>query len=111
MKHISGRKRVCNLCISVIRGEYEFKYVKYIDNNSVIATQSMYKISLTKAEIETLDIEDENLCKICFDNELNCTLEPCGHKELCSVCAKFLKLCPFCRCEIKNTIINTESAV
>ena len=70
------------------------------------SVQSSYKINLTKADIETLDIEDEHLCKICFENNLNCTLKPCGHKDLCSVCVKFLKVCPFCRSEIIRTIFS-----
>lgn len=60
-----------------------------------------YSIDLTKSTGFVLAIseeeEDEFLCKICFENPENCTLFPCGHRDLCSICAKFMKLCPFCR--------------
>eukprot|EP00391_Amoebophrya_sp_Ameob2_P002037 CAMPEP_0179000638 /NCGR_PEP_ID=MMETSP0795-20121207/10806_1 /TAXON_ID=88552 /ORGANISM="Amoebophrya sp., Strain Ameob2" /LENGTH=936 /DNA_ID=CAMNT_0020693703 /DNA_START=179 /DNA_END=2990 /DNA_ORIENTATION=+ len=41
--------------------------------------------------------EDENLCKICFDGELNCCLYPCGHVVCCVECSKKINECPVCR--------------
>jgi len=44
-------------------------------------------------------------CTVCYSNDVNCVLYPCGHKVLCSSCAKLMKSrapdsnieCPICR--------------
>ena len=41
-------------------------------------------------------------CAICFDAEVNCTLN-CGH-QLCHVCANLCKECPMCRVPITHRI-------
>ncbi|CAD7955883.1 unnamed protein product [Amoebophrya sp. A120] len=48
--------------------------------------------------------EDENLCKICFDGELNCCLYPCGHVVCCQKCSKQITECPVCRYTISEVI-------
>lgn len=51
------------------------------------------------------DDEDRNLCKLCFERELDCALLPCSH-VVCYQCATSLKLttCPFCRQEITKVL-------
>lgn len=51
------------------------------------------------------DDEDKNLCKICFERDLDCALLPCSHVT-CYECATSLKLskCPFCRQEISQVL-------
>jgi hypothetical protein len=49
--------------------------------------------------------EDRNLCKLCFERELDCALLPCSHVA-CYQCATSLKLtkCPFCRQDITQVL-------
>ena len=46
------------------------------------------------------DTEDEFLCKICFEGASDCTILPCGHKDICHICVRFMRSCPFCRLQI-----------
>jgi Zinc finger, C3HC4 type (RING finger) len=55
------------------------------------------------SEIELL--KESNECPICLDRPINTSLAPCGHRVLCSVCAKALNerdapSCPICRQEV-----------
>ncbi|GAB5358472.1 hypothetical protein AAMO2058_000460700 [Amorphochlora amoebiformis] len=62
--------------------------------------QTLKDIGLTKEIFEEMklaeDIDDKELCKICFDREMNCALIPCGH-TVCLTCSKILDVCPNCR--------------
>ncbi len=43
----------------------------------------------------------ENICKMCFENEINVVLIKCGHLVVCERCSKNkLKECPICRKQI-----------
>ena len=51
---------------------------------------------------------DEETCKICFQEEVNTVLVPCGHIVACSKCAERLqeKPCPICKsgvCFVQKT--------
>eukprot|EP01065_Artemidia_motanka_P002410 TRINITY_DN11149_c0_g1_i4.p3 TRINITY_DN11149_c0_g1~~TRINITY_DN11149_c0_g1_i4.p3 ORF type:complete len:108 (+),score=35.19 TRINITY_DN11149_c0_g1_i4:524-847(+) len=39
---------------------------------------------------------DELTCKICFASRVDCLLLDCAH-VMCYGCARFVKVCPFCR--------------
>lgn len=43
------------------------------------------------------DTKDEDLCKICMENPINCCLLDCGHLVACLDCGKRLTECPVCR--------------
>lgn len=43
------------------------------------------------------DISDENLCKICMEQAIDCVLLECGHMISCVACGKRLAECPICR--------------
>jgi len=53
--------------------------------------------SLTSSQYE----EDAALCNICFANEPNAVIMPCGHGGICNTCSVDLferdKTCPLCR--------------
>ena len=53
-----------------------------------------------KAEEAKQEKESDNACKICFDNEINCVLLPCGHLVICLACSERLSDCPLCRAPI-----------
>ena len=41
--------------------------------------------------------DDTNKCCICMVEDINCTIIPCGHTQLCVGCAGQLSDCPICR--------------
>lgn len=47
---------------------------------------------------------DEDLCKICYDNDIDVVLYPCGHFMLCRWCAQMVSDCPVCRLVITDVI-------
>lgn len=46
-------------------------------------------------------------CIICFENESNTVLEPCGHDSCCSDCIKKIPTlqCPLCREKIERVMV------
>jgi len=54
-----------------------------------------------QSEPKELGNEDEDLCKICYENKIECVILECGHRILCGKCARLpLKECPICRKKI-----------
>mmetsp|Transcript_60313 Transcript_60313/g.168489 ORF Transcript_60313/g.168489 Transcript_60313/m.168489 type:complete len:511 (+) Transcript_60313:42-1574(+) len=47
---------------------------------------------------------DEDLCKICYDKDIDVVLYPCGHFILCRWCAYKVSDCPVCRLVITHVI-------
>ncbi|XP_065843608.1 baculoviral IAP repeat-containing protein 7-like [Oscarella lobularis] len=47
---------------------------------------------------------DANLCKICFEDDMDVLLEPCKHLVVCSACALSIRLCPTCRKDINGKV-------
>ncbi|KAG9509811.1 E3 ubiquitin-protein ligase rififylin [Fragariocoptes setiger] len=50
------------------------------------------------------DLDDENMCKICMEREINCVLLECGHYFTCVPCGKKLSECPICRQMIRRVV-------
>jgi len=54
--------------------------------------------------------EEDKECKVCFDNQINCVLVPCGHLCVCQDCSKLLTKhaysakCPICKQDIKSVV-------
>jgi len=52
---------------------------------------------------------DENLlCVCCWEEPPDTKLEPCGHDQICSTCARLVRRCPLCRAAIQCTITNGD---
>jgi len=48
--------------------------------------------------------EEQRMCKVCMDSDVNVVFLPCGHLCCCSNCAPSLSTCPMCRTFIKGTV-------
>ncbi|CBJ32498.1 conserved unknown protein [Ectocarpus siliculosus] len=48
---------------------------------------------------------------VCFDNEVDCTLVPCGHHCCCITCASKFSLCPVCRTTVTHKIKTIPSKI
>jgi len=64
------------------------------------------EIGLTESSFEEMkhtedEVDEERLCKICYEREMNCALLPCGHMT-CLQCSQRIKRCPHCRDIIKK---------
>ncbi|XP_072161432.1 E3 ubiquitin-protein ligase NEURL3-like [Bemisia tabaci] len=63
-------------------------------------------------------VDDVNACRVCFGNEKNTRLNPCGHVEMCMTCTKTLDgmatedlpfKCPICKGDVETFCLNTSS--
>ncbi|CAL7949727.1 unnamed protein product [Xylocopa violacea] len=45
----------------------------------------------------TIEIPYENLCKICWDEPIECVILECGHMACCVNCGKQMSECPLCK--------------
>jgi hypothetical protein len=53
--------------------------------------------------------EEGDLCKICYENPMNCIILPCAHFAICINCSKKLDKCPVCRGSIKEAKVVYKS--
>ena len=53
---------------------------------------------------ELNDLQEQRICKVCYDEEINTVFLPCGHLVCCSMCAPALSKCPVCRTSITDPI-------
>lgn len=66
-----------------------------IDNEQMI---------LNELENGSQSIEKE--CTVCYDNDINCVLVPCGHAILCIDCANTLPngICSYCETPVERVL-------
>lgn len=75
----------------------------------------LQQLQQQQQQVQPADKDElENLCKICFANDINAVMIPCGHLALCIGCAQSVKtskspLCPLCRVQI-TTVVQTYKA-
>lgn len=53
--------------------------------------------SCTRSHAEDEDEDEEGLCRICYAQQMDARLLPCGHQEICYACSIRLTVCPVCR--------------
>jgi len=49
-------------------------------------------------------INEDGVCKICYENPINCVISKCGHMVVCLKCSKNISNCPICRTKIVEII-------
>ncbi|XP_038059757.1 baculoviral IAP repeat-containing protein 7-like isoform X2 [Patiria miniata] len=86
-------------------GEHEAS--ETVGQSREVPAESPRQQSESERQIERL--RDENMCKVCMDNDANTVLMPCRHLLMCDMCANTLRLCPICRQTITNTIKVSKS--
>lgn len=50
------------------------------------------------------DIDEKQVCKICWEREIDCVLLECGHMATCLICGKKCNDCPICRQNITRCV-------
>lgn len=57
--------------------------------------------NLAQALANARPTTEDDVCKICYENNISCVFVPCGHFCTCLVCGVRLKDCCICRVEIE----------
>jgi len=81
----------------IIENKREFK-----DDSSSNTMEGTDEAQILKEQLQQL--QEQKLCKICMDAEINTVFLPCGHLVACLTCTKDIKQCPVCRQEIAQTV-------
>jgi len=50
------------------------------------------------------ELQEQRICKVCLDEEINIVFLPCGHLVCCAMCAPALTKCPVCRANITDSV-------
>ena len=77
------------------------------NRNKNLEAQTKYLEDQNKyLEDQAKNLKEENLCKICMENEISFVFIPCGHLITCENCAVNgdLKICPMCRKQITKRL-------
>ncbi|KAK3100663.1 hypothetical protein FSP39_023359 [Pinctada imbricata] len=53
---------------------------------------------------ENRQLKEQQICKICMDEDISIVFLPCGHMVTCVNCAPAVRKCPLCRRFIKGTV-------
>jgi hypothetical protein len=55
--------------------------------------------------VELTEFPDDDVCVVCMDAPRKIVLLPCGHLQLCTLCAGKVKTCPSCRALITKRVV------
>merc|ERR1712130_369122 len=81
-----------------------------VNFKGVVEKQELFKIvervwrQHVKSTEEKDTLEDEDMCKICMDNRVDCVMLECGHMCPCLQCGKQLSECPICRAYVIRVV-------
>jgi len=111
---IGQKADVSKLSVGTLKAILEDSCVTYANviEKSELVERVERLIQNVKAEMAPSMSEtasSDHLCKICWDNPINCVLIECGHMATCTVCAKRLMAsgssqCPICREPISRIV-------
>lgn len=62
------------------------------------------ELEIVNPNITKEEVEDGNLCKVCYSNAFSILFLPCKHLLACKVCADKLEICGVCRQKINSKI-------
>ncbi|CAM9281402.1 unnamed protein product [Laminaria digitata] len=95
--HLPTMKKALEACLHVAPEAKDGERSSYVDRGGSIEVSGVFGAA------SAFDDEDD-CCIVCFDNEVACTLVPCGHHCCCRDCAGRLTHCPVCRARITEMI-------
>ncbi|CAM9885843.1 unnamed protein product [Ectocarpus sp. 4 AP-2014] len=110
IKHLPTLKIALDACLHGSAKTRDAERSRYRANGNgrdpLGSAGGVYFGSRSTASLTTTAAEDEtdNCCIVCFDNEVDCTLVPCGHHCCCITCASKFSLCPVCRTTVTHKI-------
>jgi Variant SH3 domain/Zinc finger, C3HC4 type (RING finger) len=86
-------------------GLFPITYVETLEEKEISEDPDETKHQVPQKEgkeIEKLNAELEDECRVCFDGKPDHCLIPCGHTGLCSTCATKMSRCPFCKVNVER---------
>ncbi|XP_026749079.1 inhibitor of apoptosis protein isoform X2 [Galleria mellonella] len=96
--------------VYLVKGrEYVQKVLNSTQNNVSQTTQEKPETKTIPAaptsSNSNIELEDtRKLCKVCYEDECNVVIVPCGHVCACAKCVLSTDRCPICRGSIDNTL-------
>ena len=60
--------------------------------------------SMLSAREQVRQLEEEKICKICGNNEVQVVFLPCAHLATCTECSAAARQCPICKIAISDKI-------
>ena len=85
--------------VKLVKGSSYIEKVMNTLEKSVEEPKSTFSSAASSSELD-----EDKLCKICFENERHIAYVPCGHVVSCSKCTFCTKECPICRTPISKVI-------
>lgn len=84
----------------------KLKFLKYFQEHALQTTDSANQEIPPEYTGDQVGSSANNniMCKICLDREIEYLLLPCSHLGLCSICVTTQDKCPFCRGEIIHVL-------
>jgi hypothetical protein len=97
------------LKINLEKKGYKLTLPKSNNENSIVIENEKIEefnksLIMDKNDDDYEDINDEKLCKICYENEKNTLTMPCNHVAMCFECSNQIENCIICRKKIQNKI-------
>lgn len=115
INHLSARQLKTILTTNCIgfKGVFEKEVLRekvmqlWIDHNERRARRLANRVgnrNRERSQDSSDDIDENQLCKICMEREINCVLLECGHYLTCVTCGKKLVDCPICRQSVTRCV-------
>ncbi|CAF1108858.1 unnamed protein product [Adineta ricciae] len=108
---LSSLESIQELTVGQLKDVLNQNFVSYkgcVEKHELIAKlQLLYRDKQQQSESNTSisnGQSDENLCKICMDESIDCVFLDCGHLCTCIRCGKQLSECPLCRSYIVRVV-------
>jgi len=101
--HLSDLKSLQDLQELSVKQCKEILAINRVNFKGVVEKDELLKIleRLWKQEQRLKEgkdeMDDDELCKICMDNPVDCVMLECGHMCTCTGCGKLMNECPICR--------------
>lgn len=95
-------------CVN-FKGEFEKEPLRekvrqlWIDHNERLGRRRE-KHQQSRSQDSVDDIDENQLCKICMEREIDCVLLECGHMICDVACGRKLSECPICRQNISRCV-------
>ena len=64
-------------------------------------SKDMDNLELAQAQANARPTTEEEICKICYENNISCVFVPCGHFCTCLACGTRLDNCCICRVRVE----------
>ena len=97
VKQINDLVRLLEFRASANQASAQNDPILNVIKQSIPKERSFAEAAFLAEELDRVTMQDEKLCKVCFERERVIIFLPCGHFICCGECSEQLELCPACR--------------